>query len=280
MGITVSSLLTDCPVGTRLLASFYVLISGAPHALALSGVPASRFKTRFQNYFLCCALNVLSRRHALPVLLSSLYRPMTQTQDALVAMAELQMAVSYVPSKEVELGSLRYLVWLLLNSMGNNATFLLLVRLVARQLEGRSAEVHTNQGLWSLSMLRLTSLAMEQPNSRVSFMGIVEVPAKLYPLALALGLSILNGSIQWDTLAAIAYCHASRALQLERRLLPSRELADQIERRWPILPGILCGVLGGRWVPAAPARRRELPEPRPREAGFQLFGGRGHRLGD
>ncbi|CAE8723267.1 unnamed protein product, partial [Polarella glacialis] len=110
-----------------------------------------------------------------------------------------------------------------------------------------------------------------------------------YPFSLAIGLSAMNGAVQWETFAAIAFGHLYRVLQLESRLLPVRRLAGEIESRWmPKVPGLLVAMLGGRWIPALqqwpqfpPQQVPDRSEQRDRgRLSFQIFSGQGHRLGD
>jgi len=95
----------------------------------------------------------------------------------------------------------------------------------------------------------------------------------------------------------MSYGYAHEALQLERRLLPSRgavrQLDDAINRR--LGPQ---GLLGGAWVPIPGSTGggggiagrfggwlgsrgvdTEMPTRGP-DPDFRLFGGQGHRLGD
>lgn len=200
-----------------------------------------------------------------------LYRPLGSGQDALLALTELQMAVSFLPAREQELGSLRFLLWLGMNSAGSNVLFLLFLKLYSK-LSGYCAEFRSNQGPWSLAVICLTLQALEHPHVRTNLLGLVEISQKWYPLAIGLLLSALNGSVQWETFAAVLFAYIWRTFRLDRAL-PSSHTAAKLEDQLR-LPGLL-GMLGGHWVPATsrpPRQPRQLREPRDagRSSGLSL----------
>lgn len=175
-----------------------------------------------------------------------------------MALTELQVTVSFLPAREAELGSFRFLCWLVANSVGSNTMFLLLLKLSAKLFPNlrHANDFSCNQGPWSLAMICLTDQALGNPEQRANLMGIVEMKQKWYPLAVGLMLSVLNGSIQWETFAAVFFAYLWRRFNLDR-CLPSRRSAAKLEDQLQ-LPGVL-GLLGGVWVPAMHFR------PRPRE---------------
>ncbi len=85
-------------------------------------------------------------------------------------------------------------------------------------------------------------------------MGFIEMSQKWYPFAIGLMLSLLNGSVQWETFAAVIFASLWRKLGLER-YLPSRSTARKLEDQLH-LPGLL-GLLGGQWLPARQRPRRQ-----------------------
>lgn len=280
MGLALASQFEQCPTGTRLLASLYGICSGSPVLLSAMGLPVDG---AILKLFWCSTENVLSRRNFAPILLSTLFRPLQNGQDALMALTELQVAVSFLPARERELGSFRFLCWLMANSAGTNMMFLLLVKLSRRFLPG--CEFRSSQGPWNLAMVCLTLQALEYPDLRANLMGFIEMSQKWYPFAIGLMLSLLNGSVQWETFAAVIFASLWRKLGLER-YLPSRSTAGKLEDQLH-LPGLLS-LLGGQWLPATrpqrPTRRSQErlagADPDPGASNFQLFGGQGHRLTD
>lgn len=167
-----------------------------------------------------------------------------------MALTELQVAVSFLPARERELGSFRFLCWLMANSAGTNMMFLLLVKLSRRFLPG--CEFRSSQGPWNLAMVCLTLQALEYPDLRANLMGFIEMSQKWYPFAIGLMLSLLNGSVQWETFAAVIFASLWRKLGLER-YLPSRSTAGKLEDQLH-LPGLLS-LLGGQWLPATRPQR-------------------------
>jgi len=289
MGLALSQL-GECPIGTRLLLALYASCSSTPWLLNAVGLDTRVTTTKL---FACCLANVLKRKQLAPVLLSTLHRPLYSGSDALLALTELQASISFMPFLEQELGSLRFLVWLIVNTGGSNLFFLFLMSLLQKQ--GRySADLRMNYGLWSIGLCALTQHALDLPDMRTNLLGLVEVPYKWYPLSITLALSVFSGSVQWETLSAVTFAYLWRALSLDRVFLPSRETAQKLEAKVRVPVAGLVSLLGGRWVPAAPPGwRRGVEVPRSgapsasRDTGgtgrndeFQLFGGQGHRLQD
>lgn len=238
---------------------------------------------------MCSLYTVLGQRFGWAVLASVLYRPVRGAMDIVMAVAELYMAKVYLPVCEKELGSARFLAWTLLTAGGTNTIFLLLMRLL-HSAGTCDARFNAIQGLWPLIMAHLTTRALDLPNMPMNVLGFVDVPNRWYPLSMAIGLSALNGTIQWETFAAIAFGYAYRFLKLDEKLLLKRRRAKELEQHWcPRVPGLLVAWLGGRWMPAddsPPPRRQQLHDSGERagtrDTGthFQLFGGTGRRLGD
>ena len=266
MGVSLSAQLEDCPTGTRLLACLYGLCCGTPAVLtALKMCPDAAIG----KLFVCSPMNVLAFRNLAPILLSVFFRPLRSGQEVLVALTELQMAVSFLPSRERELGSLRFLFWLLLNSAGSNVVFLLLAR-------AWNQRCRMNQGPWSLAVIGLSLQAMEHPSGRANILG-VDLEMKWYPLVLGALLSVLNGSPHFETFAPMLFAYLWR--HGLHRLLASPRAARSLEGRLK-LPGLLS-LLGGEWIrPSEPRERPPAPPESGRASSFRLFQGQGHRLSD
>ncbi|CAE7431362.1 mcb, partial [Symbiodinium necroappetens] len=258
MGLALSQL-AECPIGTRLLLALYASCSSTPWLLNAVGLDTRVTTTKL---FACCLANVLKRKQLAPVLLSALHRPLYSGSDALLALTELQASISFMPFLEQELGSLRFLVWLLVNTGGSNLFFLFLMSLLQKQ--GRySADLRMNYGLWSIGLCALTQHALDLPDMRTNLLGLVEVPYKWYPLSITVALSVFSGSVQWETLSAVSFAYLWRALSLDRVFLPSRETAQKLEAKVRVPVAGLASLLGGRWVPASPPGwRRGIEVPR------------------
>lgn len=289
MGAAFAAQLAECPQGTRLLAALYALASVGTPALA------RRFP-KLNLRFLCCLATVFGRGYASSVFLAPLYRPIQDGMDLVMGAMELQMAAAHLPRRERSLGSLRFLAWVLFSASGANAMFLLLMKLLVQSGNSR-VRFHTNQGLWPLIMVCVSLQSLDMPDVPVNVLGLMDVQSKWYPISLAIAHSALNGTVRWETFAAIAFGHAWKLLGLEGHMLPSSHFAAQAERRWvPQLPGLLGAILGGEWIPAGPRApprswdpwqhiQSMIPRPSRNDAdsdrheNFQLFGGPGHRLG-
>lgn len=286
MGSALSAQFQESPVGMRLIAALYVGASGGALAGLFPQTP---------RWLLCSLSTVVTRRLVWAVLLSAFYRPLHNARDVVMALTELYMAKSYLPCCERQLGSTRFLAWSLLSTVGVNAIFLSLMELL-RRMGTCGTSLCTNQGLWPLVMVHMTTRALELPGVHMNVLGFVDVPSQWYPFSLAIGLSAVNGTFQWETVAAIAYGYAYSMLRLEDRLLLSRRHASMFERNvFPKVPGLLGMLLGGSWIPADNSRPQRHQDPSSgshltsgrdgnstgdADAGFRLFGGMGHRLGD
>mmetsp|Transcript_12779 Transcript_12779/g.22016 ORF Transcript_12779/g.22016 Transcript_12779/m.22016 type:complete len:205 (+) Transcript_12779:2-616(+) len=202
-----------------------------------------------------------------------------------MALVELVMSTTSLPQREKQLGSLRFLVWASFVVGGTNAAFLLGMQILSRlgQCDTRFA---VNQGLWPLILAVTTHQALERPNIQMQVLGLVDVPSRWYPFSLAVGLSVMQGAVQWETFAAIAFGYVYHKLRLEDRLLLSARSACKFEERFPRIPGLLGALLGGAWITpnGLPPSRRGTGEHAERTAGnrgtrVNLFSGTGHRLG-
>jgi len=268
MGNLMHTQLRECPAATRLVAALYVAAS-----VGIPQVP------RMQRHFLCNLSSVQDCKYFWTTLLSVFYRPCYDFNSVLMAGAELSMFASHVPSHERELGTLRFLVWTMLTHMGTNIFFLLSMLLLRRTSDRRTKRRYNlfcNQGLWPIIMVCATLSALKNPDVIVNVLGMAEVRARWYPISLVSALSLMNGSVQWDSCAAMAYGYAHESLKLGRRGLPSEARMRTLETR-------LCrrllyqGILGGKWIPiSGPSNgwQQQLQQT------FELFSGWGHRLGN
>jgi len=267
MGNLMHAQLQECPAATRLVAALYVAGS-----VGLPQVP------RMQQHFLCNLSSIKNSKYFWTALLSAFYRPCSDLNDVLMAGVELSMFASNVPRRERELGTLRFLVWTLLTHMGTNIFFLLsmlLLRRASNRGMKRRYNFLSNQGLWPTIMVCITSRALKNPDALVNVWGTV-IRARWYPISLVSALSLMNGSVQWDSCAAMAYGYAHESLDLGRRGLPSEARARTFEARF--CPKLVCqGMLGGSWMPTNASRNGWQQQLRQT---FELFSGSGHRLGN
>eukprot|EP00928_Gymnodinium_smaydae_P074287 TRINITY_DN57350_c0_g1_i1.p1 TRINITY_DN57350_c0_g1~~TRINITY_DN57350_c0_g1_i1.p1 ORF type:complete len:311 (-),score=54.70 TRINITY_DN57350_c0_g1_i1:52-927(-) len=291
MGSSLAAQLEECPAGVRVLGLFYVLTSAGLPALA-AAAPRRHFE--LQPHFVCCLWTVKQRRHLWALLASLFYRPCRGPLDALMAFVELSMASSHLPARERELGTTRFLCWSVLTSCLTNAVFLAMMQGLSAvgSKSSRGWSWLSNQGLWPLLMTCVTVRSLRLPNAPpANVLGVVDVPHRWYPLSLSIGLSLLGGSVQWDSFAALCYAYVSEAVGLDKQLLPSRRSCERFEGLLAKLGVFWRGrVLGGAWVPAPgdaqgprSGGRRHDQDFGARDGGggnIPLFGGRGYRLGD
>jgi len=298
MGNALEVQLAECPAATRLVGALYVAVS--------AGIPVlGGLAPQLHQHFLCSWWNVSQRGCFWTVLTSAFFRPCLSAVDVLMAGTELSMALSHFPDRERNLGSLRFLSWTLFATCGTNLLFLALMQLLRAASDSRSGRDYRffhNQGLWAMIMVCVTMRSLKNPDARANVLGMAEVRHKWYPLCLVCGLSLLGGSVQYDSVSAMAYGYVHESLHLDN--LVSCALARGFERRG--LGRLLArrGLLGGAWVPPpaddegidfrgdggwlgvgggeGPPGRRDGGGGRGSGAGrrdFQPFGGQGHRLG-
>lgn len=244
MGSAMRTMWYDSPAVTKALCAAYPLLS-ALVPLAARRVPS------LQVSLLCCLFTVLRRGYVWTIFLSFLYRPIHHVLSLVMVLVEVYLSLAYLPEKELELGSTRFLVWLLLTTSVVNASFLFAMALLSYTVNPQYW-LSYNQGLCPLLMVCITLRSLASPREPAAVLGIVYVPSRWYPVVLGAVLSTLSGGVLWDVTAALAVGYFYTSLQLDR-LLPSVARAEWLERGW------LCGLLKhsisrlGVWVPPGPA---------------------------
>eukprot|EP00929_Paragymnodinium_shiwhaense_P082523 TRINITY_DN43516_c0_g1_i2.p1 TRINITY_DN43516_c0_g1~~TRINITY_DN43516_c0_g1_i2.p1 ORF type:complete len:289 (+),score=19.12 TRINITY_DN43516_c0_g1_i2:62-928(+) len=287
MGATMSAAWADSPVASRLIACLY--LSCTLGLRGLSTVPALQdIAIRTEHRFVS-NLTLASRGQLSGVFLSALYRPVYSIGELVNAIVEIYMASRSLPEREKELGSSRFLLWAALSSICSNVTFLSVMKLLDQRGLATSSRLCCNQGLWPIVMVAQTLTCISLPSVQMDVLGFTQVPSKWYPLSLAVGLSFLNGAVQWETLSAVAFAYVYGLLKLEDRLLPGRSAVDRFERFWlRSFCNAMARVLGGHWVPALRGQRPWPPRSSERSTesdgtergqSFRIFSGTGHRLG-
>mmetsp|Transcript_58866 Transcript_58866/g.137065 ORF Transcript_58866/g.137065 Transcript_58866/m.137065 type:complete len:317 (+) Transcript_58866:60-1010(+) len=239
MGSAIRTLWGDSPAVTRLVCA------GCP-ALSLAVFVAAPLVPSAKATFLCCWHTVFQRRWVWALFLSIFYRPIQHLLSIFMILVEVYLSLTYLPERERDLGSCRFLGWALVATGAVNTVFLTAMLLLGVAV-GTNYEFLCIQGLWPLLVVCITLRAMANPREPVSVCGLTYVPNRWYPVVLAVVLSALSRRVLWDVAAAlvVGYVHAS--LQLES-LLPSPTCAASLERR------CLCGMLRstmsrlGSWV--------------------------------
>eukprot|EP00747_Dinoflagellata_sp_TGD_P111717 gnl/TRDRNA2_/TRDRNA2_171286_c0_seq3.p1 gnl/TRDRNA2_/TRDRNA2_171286_c0~~gnl/TRDRNA2_/TRDRNA2_171286_c0_seq3.p1 ORF type:complete len:372 (-),score=64.28 gnl/TRDRNA2_/TRDRNA2_171286_c0_seq3:199-1221(-) len=219
---------------------------------------------------------------------------------------EIYMLMAYFPPREKELGSFTFLCWQMLVSGCVNALFLIIM-FVLKHVGGDEAamyEVYPNQGMWPMIMVCIALRSLDDPTGSTSFWGIMQIPNKWYPVAIACFFSLMSMRILWEVVAATIVGYMYSRMRIER-FLPSKSRTNRLEQRM-CTEHRLC--LGGTWITAmntpgfdlevgdrryatlsdfgrAGAGDRELSS-NPREGSssstqnFTAFSGHGNRLGD
>jgi len=215
---------------------------------------------------------------------------------------EIYMAMAYFPTREKELGSTTFLIWIVLVNFMVNIVFLLLMFALSYIMGGMYTMMNIN-GLWPMLMICITLRCLGDPNGSTSFWGLVQIPNKWYSICLAGFFCLLSGMrVMWDFVAALIVGYSYLPLRLER-FLPSRTWASKAERR--CVGSGRCNCFRAAWVAAVdtPGYAAESTDRRyatlsdfGRSGGgsqpltqarevqptgrFEAFGGAGNRLGD
>lgn len=295
----------DCPAATRL-----VCVGPPVLSLVMMLVEATSLGWLVDGLFTCSVMNVFHRFLLWTLFIGPFYTPISGGMAFLMTIFTVYMAMLYLPSREKELGSATFVVWMLLMNALTSLIYLLVMFIMATIYRGTFSEIRylnaNFQGLWPLIIICLTLNCLANSTGSTSFWGLVMIPNKWYPLCLSAFFCVLNGmTMMWDFAAALVIGYAYGRLRFDRLLL-SRATMARIEQR-------CCGggraFLGGSWVPVGdvdPADRRystltdfgrsgggqqmasRNSQPsagdgesatRP-SAGFQAFAGSGNRLGD
>jgi len=110
-------------------------------------------------------------------------------------------ALVYFAQLEREHGTVRFLAWLVVGSMTIGAVFLATAFLIA-QFDPKWAYMPC-YGLWPPLVLAMTQRALVSPDATmVSLWGVMQIPARWYPLALIGFFSLLSMQLQVDLFAA------------------------------------------------------------------------------
>jgi hypothetical protein len=275
--------------------------------------------------FSCGFATVFRQFHVWTLFLSEFYRSMGGAGGGfsggmafLMILFEVYMAMVYYPPRERDLGSTTFLAWLMLLNAFIALIFcgiMFCMGLVAGDPRGQMMKESSSlQGMWPGVLVCLALKSLSDPTGSTSFWGVMMIPNKWYPLALAGFFCLVNGQIMWDFVAALIVSYAYPYLPIER-LLPSRVRAHSFERRFP---GCSTGrprqCLGASWVTATAtpgfeaesgdrryatlsdfgrsgggsqtASRNPQPDAEPNRSGggsggnFEVFAGSGNRLGD
>mmetsp|Transcript_137899 Transcript_137899/g.384552 ORF Transcript_137899/g.384552 Transcript_137899/m.384552 type:complete len:318 (-) Transcript_137899:162-1115(-) len=248
MGSAMRTLWDDSPAVTRLACAGYPTLSVATLVL----VPLA---PNVRAALICCLHTVLQQRHIWALFTSFFYRPVRHFPMVFFMLVEVYLCLAYLPERERDLGSFRFLGWVLVTMGAVNLVFLAAM-FIWTLLWGAEYWFSCNQGLWPLLMVCITLRSLASPGEPMSVCGFAYVPNRWFPVVVAAVLSVCSGAILWDVAAALAVGYAHGPLQLES-LLPSTACAASVERgclgsclRW------LVSRLGN-WVPVHGARGYE-----------------------
>jgi len=245
MGSAMRTLWDDSPAVTRLACAAYPAISAA--TLVVSPlVPGARAA------LLCCLNTVVHRGYVWALCLSALCRPVQHLLSTFMIMVEIYLSLAYLPERERDLGSCRFLGWALATVGAVNVIFLVEMAVLSLLVDA-GYQLHCSQGLLSLLVVCITLRSLASPREPVSVFGLAYVPSRWYPVVLFSVLSVLSGGILWDVAAALAVGYAQSSLRVES-LLPSLERASSLERLCPCRGLRRLAGRAGTWVPAHSAQ--------------------------
>lgn len=237
----------------------------------------------FMKHFMCCLENMRVGQCPWSAITSIFFKPCGSRAQFMLAAMELYMASGALPKREQELGTTRFVLWSLLTGFGSNLVFLGAMRLlVSSSADSLRFRGSCNQGVWPLTIVCVTLNLLRNPGD-VHYMSVFgPVTSQRDLLTSFVALSVLSGSVQWQSFTSLVYSFFQDWLKFEDRLLPSAEVVSRIERGCA-RRFVSRGLLGGAWVPV-----QQPPETRSRNTvesfgsghqSFQVFGGQGYRLG-
>lgn len=291
MGDQMSSLWGQAPAVTRSTAVI-------PLALHLAGFAFGPYLHLALNL----SLGGVMMGRVWPIFISALWEPPGSFMNTIFAFLVAFWVLCGLPDLERANGSGRLLVWMMAASIAINICFLPLAAALdfAWSVMGWMSiwPMVPCRGIMPLATCALTARCAANPEAETSFFGI-RMRSKFYPLVLIGILGILNGPAILQDVAGvfIGYMH-ERPLKLRSRL-PS----DSTLTRWESRVGCIFGrrLFSGEWVrvrdsiggsglggddSGLPMRGGYTMIGRPQTSGppvvtqFQVFGGRGQRLGD
>jgi len=144
----------------------------------------------------------LARGHVAPLALYWLVDQPGNPLMMLLAFAfAAQMGTSYLAPVERELGSVRFVCWLVAGGACAEVLFLVL-SLPCSLISARFASAPM-AGLWPLLLLAMTRSSLKSPkDAKVSVFGLFQFPTRWYPCALIAVLSLMSGYPQLDLVVA------------------------------------------------------------------------------
>lgn len=244
------------------------------------------------------------------LVLGPFFSPIKSGMSFLMTLMEIYMAMIHFPAKEKDLGSTLFLAWICFMNLLVGLVYMAIMFVFSLAYKGTGNELaylsQSIHGFWPMLMLCITTSSMSNPSGTTSLWGLVMIPNKYYPIALAAFFFLFNGMrIMWDFVAALIIGYSYGLLKVDR-IMPSRVRMGQFEQQW--CRGGRCGFLGASWVAAAgtvgydvdsgdhrydslsdfgrnSGGQQMATQGRPAEAstasgGFQVFAGSGNRLGD
>lgn len=247
MGNVLQPLWAECPMLSRMIVVGYPLLSIS--VMLLDSVVSGWLS---QNLFLGSIYN-LERFKVWTLPIGPFYFPLQSGMQFLTILFEMYMGLAQFPPLEKEMGSTGFLGWLLimntLLSLLYVAVMGVLMAIYSGSMRALSYEVSSLHGLWPLIMLAITLTCVANWESSTSFFGMISIPNKWYPIALAGFFFLLSGfNISYGTVAALLVGYSYNYLHLYR-LVPSKVRAAKLEQT--CCRGGRCSLLGGSWLAAS-----------------------------
>jgi len=287
MSSPVQALWASCPTVTRLVVLGYPAVSVA-RMLLVSVFPSIALLMPP-----CTVYWVVQQKLVWAMPMSFIFRPIDFGPGVLFVFFEVYMALAILPRREYALGSAAFGAWLVVITMLMNSLYLAWMFILSFAF-GPTFLLRPIQGLWSLLMFYMAQKSFKSPDESVNFWGVISMPNKWYPLFLTALLSLLNGTIMWDLVAALVVSYAHYRFQLEKSL--KSWLIERFAKCFSPLQRF-SGKIGGSWVPAGGLsmpddqleqgfgtviNQRRSAENAPtgnQASSFRVFSGTGQRLG-
>jgi hypothetical protein len=260
MGNIVAPLWGECPACTRLIVAGYPVLS-----IALFAV--DQYNPMITALGFNCMLETVVDHYCVwTMLTAAFYRPFQGGMSFLMMLFELYMGMQMFPSREKDIGSTTFFLWVLLMNFSINVIFLLVMWLMS--FSGGNS-MQPNQGLWPLIFICITRRCLADPDGSTSFWGVVSIPNKWYSLCLLGFFCFLTQAIMWNLAAAVVIGYAYNHLRLEMAL-PSRVTIGGLEQRCCGANGRSC--LGAYWIRAVDTAGYEVETGDRRYATLSDFG--------
>lgn len=266
MGNVVAPLWAECSACTRLIVVGYPVLS----ILLIFAEQSAPWLIFFG--FICSVETVVQHFCVWTMFTAAFFRQFAGGMSFLMMLFEVYMGMVQFPSREKELGSSSFLIWIFAMNFFINIIYLAVMYLASKavgEIMGPRYLEAPNEGLWPLLFLCITMQCLANIDSSTSFWGVVNIPNKWYPIALFGFFCLLSQNIMWNVAAALVIGYFYDRLRPER-CLPSRVWTSGVENRCCGQNGRSC--LGASWIRAADTAGYELESGDRRYATLSDFG--------